>query len=151
MVGRSSTQSRILGLSLTAWAASIVACAPGPVTVGPTGGGGQPIAKTQQREAQGALVGRVTRGPLSPVEGVGAARSALPGAMIIISTPDGQEVASATTDAQGVYRMNLPLGTYRVTMAPLGGMEFSKDLPATVTIIRGRETRLDLRIDTGIR
>jgi len=55
------------------------------------------------------------------------------------------------TDNQGAYSVRLPSGTYRVETAPLVGIEFTKDLPATVTIAAGQETRLDVTIDTGIR
>jgi hypothetical protein len=55
------------------------------------------------------------------------------------------------TDGAGVYRLSLPPGTYEVTLGPLPRPEFTKDPPAAVTIVRGRETRQDFRIDTGIR
>ncbi len=55
------------------------------------------------------------------------------------------------TDAEGAYRISLAPGTYRVTMGPLAGLEFTKDLPATVTITAGQEARLDIHIDTGMR
>ena len=45
----------------------------------------------------------------------------------------------------------LPPGTYRVEVGPLTGIEFTKDLPATVTVTAGQETRLDVHIDTGLR
>ena len=47
--------------------------------------------------------------------------------------------------------MVLPSGTYCVTMAPLGPLGLTKDIPATVIITAGQATRLDIRIDTGLR
>ena len=104
-------------------------------------------------EAAGLLAGLVTRGPLRPVEGPGDIRSsvAVPGARIIVSTLAGQEIQSVTTDDQGAYTVSLPPGTYRVTMVIPAGAGFTKDLPATVTIVAGTKTRLNIRIDTGIR
>jgi hypothetical protein len=48
------------------------------------------------------------------------------------------------------YRVALPPGSYRVER-DRRGMDFSKDLPRTVTITAGQTTRLDVSIDTGIR
>jgi Carboxypeptidase regulatory-like domain len=144
---RSSSGSRILRTALAAWALTAVACAP-PVSRATALPGGD----AEQRQQTGVLAGQVTRGPLSPVERPGVAgRAVVPGAKVIVSTPDGQDIASATTDAQGLYSINLPPGTYRVMMTPPAGLGFSKDVPATVSIADGRETRLELLIDSGIR
>jgi hypothetical protein len=113
---------------------------------------------TGNREAQalsglGTLIGRVTMGPMFPVgrSGDPDAPAAVPGARIVISSMDGQEIASAVTDKAGGYRVPLPPGSYRIDMPPLASGGFTKDLPVTVTIATGQETRLDIRIDTGIR
>jgi hypothetical protein len=100
----------------------------------------------------GTLAGKVTRGPLSPVERPGS-RGAEPvsGFRVIISSLDGQQVASAVTDDQGEYRVNLPPGTYRISSGALPRGSFTRDLPATVTVTDAQEKRLDIRIDTGIR
>ena len=101
----------------------------------------------------GTLTGKVTRGPLSPVERMPGPRGSEPvtGFRIAISGLDGQKVASAVTDDQGQYVVNVPPGDYRIStdMIPRGG--FTRDLPTTVTVTEGQERRLDIRIDTGIR
>ncbi|HEY3306716.1 MAG TPA: carboxypeptidase-like regulatory domain-containing protein [Candidatus Binatia bacterium] len=73
------------------------------------------------------------------------------GFRVIVSSLDGRQVASAVTDDQGEYRVNLPPGSYRISSGafPRGG--FTRELPATVTVNEGQERRLDIRIDTGIR
>lgn len=111
------------------------------------------VLGTRVQGGMGVLTGKVTRGPLSPVEGIGGvpASAPVPDARIVISSLDGQEIGSLVTDGQGRYTISLPQGTYRVTMPRLSGAGWTKDLPATVTITEGRETRLDIRIDTGIR
>jgi hypothetical protein len=100
----------------------------------------------------GTLTGKVTRGPLSPVERPGS-RGAEPvtGFRLIISSLDGRQVASAVTDDQGEYRVNLPPGAYRISSGVLPRGNFTRELPATVTVTEGQERRLDIRIDTGIR
>lgn len=101
----------------------------------------------------GTLTGAVTLGPVSPVERPGSTPAQVPApeVKLLIYTPARQEVAAVTTDAAGQFRCDLPPGTYRLEMAPRKGKEFTKDLPATVTITPGQETRLDIRLDTGIR
>jgi hypothetical protein len=74
-----------------------------------------------------------------------------PGVKILVLTLAGQQIRSAASDDRGIYSTSPPKGIYRIEMAPLGGIEFTKDLPATVTITEGQETRLDISIDTGIR
>ncbi len=101
----------------------------------------------------GALAGVVTRGPLSPVQGPGLppAAAPAPGVRLLVYGPGHQEVAAVLTGEDGQYRLELPPGSYRIEMEPAKGRGFSKDLPATVTITAGRETRLNIRIDTGMR
>ena len=101
----------------------------------------------------GVLVGRVTRGPGSPVSrGPRAIDSnAAAGVTLSVTNFPTKATASATTDTDGRFRVNLAAGTYEVTIGALPGLEFTKDLPATVIVRAGQETRLDVRIDTGIR
>jgi hypothetical protein len=116
-------------------------------------GKGNGNRQRQPRRGMGVLVGRVTRGPLSPVGGIAGLPSSapVPRARVLVSGPDGRQVKSAITDAHGEYRIRLPAGSYRVEMDPLPDGGWTKDLPATVTISGGRQTRLDIGTDTGIR
>src|SRR5574337_972284 len=105
-----------------------------------------------EKAATGRLTGRATRGPMSPVERKDMPRPYEPadGIKFLILTTSGQEIQSVVTDKQGNYRVDLPPGTYRVEMpqSPLG---WTKDLPTEVTIAENEETRLDIRLDTGLR
>lgn len=103
--------------------------------------------------SMGVLVGRVTRGPASSIESRAGELGPLPVShlRIVISREGGEAVTSGVTDPRGEYRIDLPSGTYRVDIGPLAGMEYTKDLPAVVAVSTGQETRLDFRIDTGIR
>jgi hypothetical protein len=102
----------------------------------------------------GTLTGKVSIGPLCPVEPctiphdrLVAAYAARP---ITISTPDGIVVTTVTPDPENGYTVALIPGTYIVTI-PKQGIGGSPELPATVIIRSGEMVRLDISIDTGIR
>jgi hypothetical protein len=113
-------------------------------------------ACTPTPKSLGVLRGHVTIGPLVPVlrEGepeptpapeVYAARQ-----IVIYKTNGKTEVARAEIDAQGNYKISLPVGTYIVDINRIG-IDHAKGLPAEVVIIADQETVLDVDIDTGIR
>jgi hypothetical protein len=106
-----------------------------------------------QAAGMGTLTGYVTLWPASPVARPGSepAPRPAPGVKLLVYGPAREEIAAVTTDAAGRFRVDLLPGTYLLEMGPRKGKEFTKDLPATVTITPGQETRLDLRLDTGIR
>jgi hypothetical protein len=104
-------------------------------------------------EEVGKILGKVTFGPLSPVEIVDAPSASKPaeGVKVLIINLQGQEIENAATDTMGHYSINLPAGSYRIDVEFLDDAMFSKDVPATVIIKKGQETRLDIHLDTGIR
>jgi hypothetical protein len=55
------------------------------------------------------------------------------------------------TEANGDYHLRIPPGIYRIDMSHRTGGRFTKDVPTTVPITEGQQTRLDIRINTGIR
>ena len=61
-----------------------------------------------------------------------------------------RQVLSVDIDAHGFYGANLLPGKYVIDIQRIG-MDTSPDVPVTMTITGNRETRLDIRIDTGIR
>jgi hypothetical protein len=98
------------------------------------------------------LTGSVTKGPLAPLQRPGtSSESGVRSAHIDIATTDGKPVTSVETDSAGTFRVDLPSGTYKVTMPSLYGAMFTKDLPAIVHVSSGKEKRLDIHLDTGIR
>ncbi|MDZ4855096.1 MAG: hypothetical protein SGJ26_09640 [Nitrospirota bacterium] len=101
----------------------------------------------------GVLVGRATRGPSSSVESPAGQFGPSPASniRIVISIEAAEAITTGLTDTRGEYRIDLTSGSYLVEIAPLAGIEYTKDLPAVVAISAGRETRLDFHIDTGIR
>jgi|YelNatPaOPRAMG01_1025707.scaffolds.fasta_scaffold09865_4 hypothetical protein len=106
----------------------------------------------------GYLEGTVSVGPLTPVERVGVptptpAPEVFTSRGLQIYASDGKTpVASLRFNPDGTYRIALPPGKYVVALLGAGmGPEFSRDLPREVEITRGKTTRLDISIDTGIR
>ena len=104
----------------------------------------------------GVLQGHVTIGPLVPVvqEGVPEptpAPEVYASRQIVIYASDGRtEVTRVQIDAQGNYRVTLPVGTYVVDINHVG-IDRGIELPATVKIEAQEVTRLDVAIDTGVR
>lgn len=117
-----------------------------------TAGGGD-NGYAAQGEALGVLTGNVTRGPSSPVMDPNVVYAPLPvqGARVRVTKPNGTEVASIATDAQGSFRIDLAPATYRVNLDGLTGGAITKDLPATVNIRTNSETRLDIHVDMRLR
>jgi hypothetical protein len=117
--------------------------------------GGGELTQLSTAEAQsgmGVLTGTVSLRPVTPTERPGMPSTApAPGVRIVVSGPDGREIQSMLTDAAGLYRTSLPPGTYQVMIPQLPRPQRTKDVPATVTISAGQETRLDIQIDTGLR
>jgi hypothetical protein len=111
------------------------------------------VLQTMQQLRAGILMGQVMQGPISPLE-TGNESSTLPvgGVQLRISRLNGKSVETVVTNAQGRYEIALPEGRYLVTLPrPLSGLIVVKDLPSEVQIQSGHRTRLDIRLDTGIR
>jgi hypothetical protein len=105
------------------------------------------------KQMGGILIGTITRGPISPVIEPNVVYAPVPveGVRAMVTSLTGKRSASAVTDEEGNFRIVLLPGTYQVTLGPLSGGAFSKDLPATITIRAGIETRMAIHLDTGIR
>jgi hypothetical protein len=114
-------------------------------------GGGQPA---ETGKSTGTLTGKVSIGPLCPVEPCTVPHDRLVAAYaarpITISTPDGTVVTTVTADPESGYTVALKPGMYVVAI-PKQGIGGSPGLPATVTIRSGETVRLDITVDTGIR
>ena len=105
------------------------------------------------KQMSGILIGTITKGPISPVIEPNVVYAPVPGkgVKVMVTTLTGKQSASAVTDEGGNFRIVLLPGTYQVTLGQLSGGAFSKDVPATITIRAGLETRMAIDIDTGIR
>jgi hypothetical protein len=143
------TVLRILSVPLM-----LAGCSPQPggdvhLVSGPESSG---AVRERGTEYTGVVEGTVRKGPLLPMAQPGhSSDSGVAGARVDVATLDGKAVKSVETDSAGDFTLNLPAGTYEVTMPSLHGAMFTKDLPATITIVPGRKQRLDIVLDTGIR
>jgi hypothetical protein len=68
----------------------------------------------------------------------------------IIGRPSGK-VFTVLTDKNGVGKISLQPGTYRVEMQPKPELGIARDLPANVTITTGATVTLHVNVDSGIR
>jgi hypothetical protein len=104
----------------------------------------------------GYLVGRANIGPLQPVARVDVAPpTPSPAActargLAVYALDRGADVVRFAFQPDCGYSVGLPPRSYRVEL-DRHGIESSKDLPRTVTIIAGQTTQLEVSIDTGIR
>ena len=110
-----------------------------------------PVSAAELPSGSGALSGTVTLGPNVPAERPGVPSSVpAAGVRLVISGLDGRELQSVVTDARGFYRTALPQGSYQLTISQLPMPQYTKDLPTTVTVTAGQESRMDIRINTGL-
>jgi hypothetical protein len=103
----------------------------------------------------GILSGKVTVGPICPVERIGFPCLVPPTAYtsreVIVYAANGTTViARKNFNSDGTYSFSLPAGSY-VVNTPNSGIGGARNLPETVIIKSGETTTLDLSIDTGIR
>ncbi|HEX7593485.1 MAG TPA: hypothetical protein VF429_04865 [Anaerolineae bacterium] len=124
-----------------------------PLAATPTA---SPVAAPGASGAVGYLAGRVTVGPLQPVERVGAPSPIPPPEVftsrsINIFKGDGATlVVNVKFNGDGTYRVALPPGVYVVALARTG-IDRARELPVTITIESGKTVTLDIGIDTGMR
>jgi hypothetical protein len=103
----------------------------------------------------GILQGKVTIGPLVPVEQEGVTYEVpcevYESRKVIIYKNNGSDlVKEADIDCDGRYRVALSPGTYIVDINHIG-IDSSPNVPTEVEIISQQTARLDIDIDTGIR
>ena len=103
-------------------------------------------AATAARTPTGVLRGTVTRGPITPVCSTAHPCDEPVAGAKIVFLRRGRPIAHATTRADGSYRIRLAGGRYAIRVR--GYLRWT---PMRVLVRRGRVTRLDIALDTGIR
>jgi hypothetical protein len=107
----------------------------------------------------GILTGKVTVGPLTPVERIDVTPPVPDPAVftsrkLLLYEADGktliQDIGIQAAGYYGVYKVTLRPGTY-VLGYPQQGVGGARGLPAKIYIETGKTTTLDVDIDTGIR
>jgi len=112
------------------------------------------LATTLAAHATTAGVGgTVTSGPSCPVQKVGDTScdpKPVAGAVLVVRSSAGAEVARVTTDASGLYRVTLPPGDYSLEPGAVQGLMGTAP-PATFTVQAGQLSIVPVAYDTGIR
>lgn len=113
------------------------------------------FTKCPEAVAMGIIKGKVTVGPICPVERLDSPCPVPPEAYtsreVILYAADGTTVVKRMRFApDGTYRFEALAGTY-VLGIPNQGVGGSRDLPKTVTIKSGETFEVNFSIDTGIR
>jgi len=104
---------------------------------------------------RGILQGKVTIGPISPVEKPGKT-TVVPcevyqaRKIMVYDGTGGDLVAEVEIDCEGKYLLRLKPGTYTVDINRIG-IDSSSEVPVKIEITAGLTYRLDIDIDTGIR
>jgi hypothetical protein len=99
------------------------------------------------------IAGRATAGPTCPVVRVADSTCdprALPGASIVVRNSAGAIVARQTAAADGSFAIALPPGSYTVEGESVGRFP-AAPAPATVSVVFGVATAVEIMFDTGIR
>lgn len=107
------------------------------------------LAATAAGTTRSGLYGAVTRGPTQPVCRVGEPCDEPAAGATLVFFRHGRRIARIRANDQGRYRVTLRPGRYavRTTAQSIGrGVD-----PSLVTVSRGRYTRVNFSIDTGIR
>lgn len=112
------------------------------------------VPMSERGGGPGTLTAKALRSPISPVEGIpgrGDSAPAVGVAFVLTRLDAAAGTEQAVTDRNGEFRKTLPAGSWRLDLAERPAVGGSKDLPRTLSIEPGRETHVDIRIDTGIR
>ncbi len=96
------------------------------------------------------LHGLVTRGPIMPVCMVDQPCDEPAGNVQLVFLRNGVVVSRVRTNAAGTYRLALSPGRYAVRLPGKPGLRRIVK-PQTARVLRGRYSRVDFSIDTGIR
>ena len=111
--------------------------------------------QTQTAENNGTLKGRVTIGPICPVERVDQPCDPPPEMYashhLVLLAQDGKtKIQEIKTDAKGFYKTEAPAGDYLLDYVP-HDIGIGVKPPKPVHVEAGQTTKFDLDIDTGIR
>ena len=109
----------------------------------------------QGSEGKGTLEGKVTIGPICPVEREGVPCPVPPEAYaarkVIVYSADHSAVAKEVSLGEnGTYETELEAGTYLVDINH-EGMDRSGEVPKEISILPNKTVTLNIDIDTGIR
>jgi hypothetical protein len=111
------------------------------------------VQRLAQASTDTGVGGRVTAGPVCPVETPGdlnCAPRAVDGAVLVVKAADGTQVGRLVSDASGLFRAGLQPGEYVLEPQPVEGL-MGTAAPMPFGVTEGAQTFLDVGYDTGIR
>ncbi len=97
----------------------------------------------------GNVHGTVRVHPCAPVEQQGQMCKGLPGVGVDLLFSNGSEARTATVDSSGGYSIDLPAGTWKVTV--VGPIARIVSGPSQVSVPGGGSIEADYVVDSGIR
>ncbi len=107
--------------------------------------------QTMDDSTNGTLNGKVSIGPLCPVEPCPASTpNPYTGRKITLSRPDG-EIIKIALNSDGTFESDIPSDTYTVGLTDCTYLGCSTALPKTVEVKKGETSQVNIDIDTGIR
>ena|ERR1051326_7447814 len=151
-------------LALAALLVALAACAPG----GSASPGQGQVANTSTQSSppatatqaagsgnanEGTLNGTVVSAPSCPVEtsDLPCLPKPVPNRQVSVESTDGKVVATATTDDNGRFSVNLAPGMYVLKVMPGATPLPIQRKPVTVTIVAGKVISVQIELDSGIR
>src|SRR3972149_3623217 len=99
----------------------------------------------------GTVTGKVSVGPLCPVEPCDANPLDFSSNQIILESQSGKKTTGDLSSDGSFSVANLAPGTYQITLKDCDWLGCASELPQTVTVRAGEITELTINIDTGIR
>ena len=100
----------------------------------------------------GLLVGKVTLGPITPVQQVGGPPNTRPyAATVDVTTPSGEVLRAVRSGSDGTLSVRLAPGGYRLVPRTPGSRSFPHAVPLDVVVVAGKTTTVQIAYDSGIR
>ena len=100
----------------------------------------------------GLLEGKVTLGPITPVEQVGGGPNTRPyAATVDVATPEGDVVKTLESGNDGTFSVRLAAGSYRLVPRSPEGRPFPHAAPSDTTVVAGKTTTVEIAYDSGVR
>jgi hypothetical protein len=106
----------------------------------------------------GTLTGKITIGPICPVERIPPDPACQPTAETYKAYPVSvwtidmkRKIMDLSPALNGNYEVSLPAGTWMVVLENMSKAIGGSNLPVSITVKEDSDTQLDIDIDTGIR
>jgi hypothetical protein len=151
-VGWGDCQAGCINRHVWTWQVSAAGALTFEAETGPAVPEDQVVALAGAATASG-IGGRASAGPVCPVVRPGQQGCdprSVQGAVLVIRDASGKEVARATTDGSGLFRVAVGAGNYTVEAQAVQGLMGTAPV-VPVTVAAGRLATVAIDYDTGIR